>query len=235
MNDRTQVAIVAAMEREIAPLVDGWEMILGPRYHYYERNNVIVVCGGIGMLCAHDAADTVTTFRQPSVLISAGLAGSLQKSLTVGTVVFPTKVLRAEDEQTFTIEGGEGTLVSVRSVASAANKSELAQKYSASIVDMEAAAVAEVAKERGIRFVAVKAVSDELDFELPPMGKYIGANGEFHSARFAIHAALRPSLWPNLARLKRNSDVAIKALCETLARLTAAAEVDGVLSRARAS
>jgi adenosylhomocysteine nucleosidase len=235
MNDRTQVAIVAAMEREIAPLVEGWEMILGPRYHYYERDNVIVVCGGIGMQCARDAADSVMTFRQPSVLISAGLAGSLQKSLPVGTVVFPTKVLRVEDEQTFTIEGGEGTLVSVRSVANAATKAELAAKYSAVAVDMEAAAVAEVATARGVRFVAVKAISDDLAFEMPEMSRYIGPNGEFHTARFAIHAALRPAIWPSLARLKRNSDVAIQALCKTLARFTAAREVDGVLSRARAS
>ncbi|HEX6879871.1 MAG TPA: hypothetical protein VF135_05880, partial [Terriglobales bacterium] len=86
MNDRTEVAIVAAMEREIAPLVRGWEMILGPRYHYYERGNVIVVCGGIGPQCARDAADTVLTFRQPSVVISAGLAGSLRKDLPVGAL-----------------------------------------------------------------------------------------------------------------------------------------------------
>jgi adenosylhomocysteine nucleosidase len=235
MSDRTQVAIISAMEREIAPLVDGWEMIIGPRYHFYERNNVIVVSGGIGMQCAHDAADTLMTFRQPSVLISAGLAGSLQESLTVGTVMFPTKVLRAEDQQTFTIEGGEGTLVTVGSVTSVAEKSELASKYSAAAVDMEAAAVAEVAQARGVRFVAVKTISDELDFELPPMGRYIGPNGEFHTARFAVHAALRPAMWPTLARLRRNSEIAIKALCETLARITSAAEVDRVLGRARAS
>lgn len=235
MNDRTQIAIVAAMECEVAPLVQGWEMILGPRYHYYERDNVIVVCGGIGMQCAHDAADTIMTFRQPTVLISAGLAGALQQALPVGSVVFPTKVLRAEDDQAFTIEGGEGTLVSVRSVVGSAAKRELAEKYSAVAVDMEAAAVAEVAKAHGVRFVAVKAISDDLAFEMPEMGRYIGPNGEFHAARFAIHAALRPATWPTLARLKRNSDVAIKALCRTLARFTAAREVDGVLSRARAS
>jgi adenosylhomocysteine nucleosidase len=235
MNDRTQVAIVAAMEREIAPLVRGWEMILGPRYHYYERDNVIVVCGGIGTQCAREAAETVTTFRQPTVLISAGLAGALDESLAVGSVVFPTKVLRDDDGQTFTIDGGAGTLVSVRSVMGPARKRVLAQKYSARAVDMEAAAVAEVAKAKGVRFLAVKAISDEVDFELPPMNRFIGANGEFHTVRFAIHAALHPGLWPALARLKRNSDIAVKALCDTLARITRASEVDAVLYSARAS
>ena len=234
MNDRTQVAIVAAMEREIAPLVDGWDMILGPRYHYYERGNVIVVCGGIGQACARDAAETVMTFRQPTVLISAGLAGSLLESVPVGSVVFPTKVLRTEDEQTFTIDGGEGTLVSVQSVAGLDAKRELAEKYSAIAVDMEAAAVAEVAKARGVRCVAVKAISDDLTSELPPMNRFIDDKGEFHTARFAIHAALRPGLWPQIAKLRRDSEKAIKALCETLAHITGANAVDGIL-RARAS
>jgi hypothetical protein len=70
---------------------------------------------------------------------------------------------------------------------------------------------------------------------MPEMSRYIGTNGEFHTARFAIHAALRPAIWPTLARLKRNSDIAIEALCKTLARFTAAREVDVILSRARAS
>ncbi len=234
MNDRTQVAIVAAMEREVAPLVDGWEMILGPRYHYYERGNVIVVCGGIGQACARDAADTVMTFRQPTVLISAGLAGSLRESVPVGSVIFPTKVLRVGDEQTFTIDGGEGTLVSVQSVASLDAKRELANKYSAVAVDMEAAAVAEVAKARGVRCVAVKAISDDLVSELPPVHRFIDDKGEFHTAKFAIHAALRPALWPQIAKLRRDSEKAIKALCDTLAHITGANAVDGVL-RARAS
>lgn len=236
MNDRTQVAIVAAMEREIAPLVEGWEMILGPRYHYYERGNVIVVSAGIGMQCAHDAADTLLTFREPSVIISAGLAGSLSDSVPVGSVVFPTKVLRAGDGQAFTIEGGEGTLVSAQSVASLSAKRELAKKYSALAVDMEAAAVAEVAQARGVRCVAVKAISDDLSAELPPLNRFIDEQGEFHTARFAIHAALRPAMWPKIAKLRRDTEKAIQALCETLARMTGVNEVQGVLhSRARAS
>ena len=235
MNDRTEVAIVAAMEREIAPLVRGWDMILGPRYHYYERDKVLVVCGGIGFQCALDAAETVMTFRQPSVLISAGLAGSLRKSLPIGTVVLPTKVLRADGSSGFTIEGGSGTLISASSVANPAVKRELASRHDADVVDMEAAAVGQVAQASGVRFVAVKAISDELDFDLPPMDGYVDNNGKFETVRFALRAALNPSWWPKLMRLKKDSDVATEALCATLAKMASAADVESVMQTRQAS
>ena len=51
---------------------------------------------------------------------------------------------------------------------------------------MEAAAVAAVAQERGIEFAAVKAISDELDFVMPPVGRFVDADGKFETARFAV-------------------------------------------------
>lgn len=236
MNDRTEVAIVAAMHREIAPLVSGWEIILGPHYRFYEHGNVIAFCGGIGPEAARVAAETVLTFRQPSLIISAGFAGALRETLPVGTVIVPTKVLGATSEQTFRIEGGgEGTLVSVDSIVDSAVKRDLAAKYTADAVDMEAAAVAGVAQARGVRFVAVKAVSDSARFELPPMSHFIDADGEFQTMRFVAHAAFRPVLWPALSTLKRNADKAANALCACLARIQCAADVDQLFMGARAS
>jgi adenosylhomocysteine nucleosidase len=226
MTDRTEVAIIAAMEREIAPLIRGWEMILGPRYRFFEHGNVIAFAGGIGPEAARAAADTVLTFRQPSLIISAGFAGALRESMPVGTVVVPTKVLAAGNEQTFRIEGGEGTLVSVDSIVDPAEKRNLATKYAADVVDMEAAAVAEVARNRGVRFAAVKAVSDSARFELPPLSRFIDADGEFQTMRFVAHVAFRPPLWPALGRLKRNAEKAAKALCAYLTRIQRAADVD---------
>ncbi len=235
MNDRTEVAIVAAMEREIAPLVRGWEMILGPRYRFFERGNVIVLAGGIGPKAAREAADTVLTFRQPSLIISTGFAGALRESLPIGTVIVPTKVLGAATEQTFRIEGGEGTLVSVDTIVDPVVKRDLGVKYAADAVDMEAAAVAEIAQARGVRFAAVKAISDGAGFELPPLSRFIDAAGEFQTMRFVAHAAIRPALWPALGKLKRNADKAANALSAFLARVQSAADVDQLFVSARAS
>ncbi len=235
MNDRTEVAIIAAMEREIAPLVRGWNMILGPRYRFFEQGNVIAFAGGIGPDAARAAAETVLTFRQPTLIISAGFAGALSESMSVGTVIVPTKVLGLPGEQTFSIESGEGTLVSVADIVNPRVKQELKNKYAADAVDMESAAVAAVARARNVRFLAVKAISDEASFELPPMGRFIDSRGEFQTFRFAMHAAVRPALWSALGRLKRNADKAANALCEFLARIDSAASFNQLINTMRVS
>lgn len=235
MNDRIEVAIVAAMEREISPLVRGWNVILGPRYRFFERGNVIAFAGGIGPRAARQAAETVLTFRQPSLIISAGFAGALSESMSVGTVIVPTKVLGLPDQQTFSIENGEGTLVSVAEIVNPDVKRELKNKYAADAVDMEAASVAAIAQARGVGFLAVKAISDEAGFELPPMSRFIDSRGEFQTFRFAMHAAVRPALWSALGRLKRNADKAANALCEFLARIDSAASFNQFLNTMRAN
>lgn len=229
MKDRTEVGIVAAMERELADLVRGWRVILGPKYRYYERDGVIAVCGGIGEKCAREAAEAVLTFRAPQVLISAGMAGALVPGLSVGAVVLPTKVLSATGVPAFTIEGRDGALISFLSVTTPSQKRELAARFGAIAVDMEAASVAEVAQRRGVRFAAVKAISDELDFRMPELGKFIGPDGKFGKLSFALYAAVRPAMWPGLAALQRNAAIASGALCTALSEIRSAADVDAML------
>jgi hypothetical protein len=62
----------------------------------------------------------------------------------------------------------------------------------------------------------VKAISDEADFAMPPMQKFLNAAGEFQSGKFALWAALRPWQWPRIAALARNSRRAISALSDRL-------------------
>ena len=84
----------------------------------------------------------------------------------------------------------------------------LADRWKADVVDMEAAAVAAVAQERGIEFVAVKAISDELDFEMPPVGQFVDGDGKFETVRFAVYVAMRPKWWSAVRQLNANSRMA---------------------------
>lgn len=236
MKDYTEVAIVAAMEREVRPLVRDWPMILGHSRRMYEKGHVLLVCAGIGEKCAREATESVLTFRAPQVVLSVGLAGALDQTLSVGTVVVPTKVLHQQSGRAFTIEGGKGTLLTSTDVVTPDEKRKLAKQFSAQAVDMEAAAVAETAKQRGVKFVAVKAISDALDFPMPPLGRFIDSGGRFHALRFAVHAALRPSIWPVLSQLRSNAAKASRALCEVLAQIESAKDVELLLKgRAQAS
>jgi hypothetical protein len=120
------------------------------------------------------------------------------------------------------LDQGEGTLVNFGSVASPAQKAKLRDSFGGRAVDMEAAAVARAAEGRGARFAVVKVISDEFDFTFPSMERFIDSNGQFLVGRFAWFAALRPWLWPQVARLARNSNRASLALCEWLRTMTGA-------------
>ena len=109
-------------------------------------------------------------------------------------------------------------LVTTDHVASAEDKRRVSEMYSADLVDMEAAAVAAVARVRGIPFSAIKAVSDGHDFDLPGLGQFTTAEGGFRQRTFAAYVALRPVLWKPVARLARDSGRAARNLGRELER-----------------
>ena len=220
-----RLAIVAALEREVRPLVKGWRAIEkehdGRSFRFFENGEVVLVCGGMGAVAARRASEAVIAIFDPKAVCSAGFAGALDPKLKVGDLVRPGTVVNAGDGSRTVVEGGEGVLVSFGSVASPAQKSKLRESFGAGTVDMEAAAVARSAEARGKEFTAVKAVSDEMDFEFPAMERFVNAEGKFLEGRFAGYAAIRPWLWPRVVRLARNSNRASTALCAYLGTIAA--------------
>jgi len=219
-TDMPRLAIVAALEREVRPLVKSWQVTDkehdGRRFRFFENGEVVVVCGGIGAVAARRASEAVIAIFDPKIVCSAGFAGALDPKLRVGALVRPNSVINAGDGSRTVIEGGEGVLVSFGSVASPGQKSKLRDSFGADAVDMEAAAVARSAEARGKGFTVVKAVSDEINFEFPAMERFVDAEGQFSQGRFAGYAAVRPWLWPRVMRLARNSNRASHALCAYL-------------------
>jgi len=221
----SKIAIIAAMEREISPLVRGWQrgtLSSGERkYLVFDRDGVVAVVSGIGCKNAELAARTISVQYRPSILISVGLAGALIRSLKAGSVFTPNVVVDAADgaEYRCAADGNHvsgGVLVSSGEIAGAESKKELVNRFHGLVVDMEAAGVAKAAQEAQVGFRCVKAISDEADFILPPMGKFVNAAGEFQSGKFALWAAVRPWQWPGVVALARNSKLATEALCKRL-------------------
>jgi adenosylhomocysteine nucleosidase len=216
----SRVVIVAAMEREVWPLVKKWRVSEtehgGRRFRVFSKDDAVLVCGGIGAEAARRAAEAVISLFQPAVVWSAGFAGALDPALRIGDVLQPRRIVNAGDGSSVTLEDGEGVLVSFASIAMPAQKAKLRDSFAAQAVDMEAAAVARAAEARGIAFAAVKAISDESDFAFPEMEQFVDSNGQFSETRFALYAVLRPWLWPRVLRLARNSSRAAHALCNRL-------------------
>jgi adenosylhomocysteine nucleosidase len=221
----SRIVLVAAMEREITPLVRGWQRSTLPftqrNFPVFESGNLVVVLSGIGKKNAEQAARAAAEKYHPTQLISVGLAGALIRSLKVASVVAPNVVVDAEngtEYRTATAAGaiGGGILITTDLVAGAQAKQELVERLHGLVVDMEAAAVAKVAQAEHIAFRCVKSISDEAEFAMPPLAKFMDAGGNFHEVRFALWAALHPWNWPAVLALGKNSRRATKSLCRWL-------------------
>ena len=211
---------MAAMEREVAPLIRKWKIRSveygGRRYKVFEHGEALLICGGVGAEAARRATEAILQEVRASHILSVGFAGALDPGLRVGEVFEPRTVINAGDGVRIETECGQGTLVSFSTVAGREQKEKLRDAYSAAAVDMEAGAVAQAAQLRDVGFGALKVVSDEAGFIMPPVEGFIEADGSFRAARFALHVAVRPWLWAATIVLARNSARASKALCVAL-------------------
>jgi len=101
-------------------------------------------------------------------------------------------------------------------VADAAEKQRLASTYQAALVDMEAAAIARLARMRGIPFYCIKGISDGYSDKLPDFNRFISTDGQFQLARFVLFVLIRPMHWPALIRMGENSRKAARALAASV-------------------
>ena len=218
-------AVITALDRELHPLVDEWTSTSlhtnGRTFPCYRTGGLIALAGGIGSKHAESAARAVIENYRPQMLVSAGLAGALIRSLKVGSIVTPNVIVDAATgtEYRCTLAGeviGGGVLVTAQEVASVADKAALVDRFHGLIVDMEAAGVARVAEQFNLGFRCVKVISDEFDFVLPPLDRFVDEQGNFQTGRFAGWAALRPKYWANVVRLGRNSSRATHSLSQWL-------------------
>lgn len=226
-NEPVRVAIVAALEREIAPLIKGWEQRTirshGRDLRVFVSPSAVALLGGIGSNAASNAVKALLEEFSTSILVSVGLAGALSPSLHVADLVLPERIIDAASGREYPATAFglslAGTLLSSSTVLNVQKKNQAAAQHHAIAVDMEAAAVAQVAASAGVPFLAVKAISDEAGFEMPPFHKFIQPDGSFSTASFLAYAALRPQSWPRILRLSRNSRRASEALCDRLRHL----------------
>ena len=218
----SSIAIIVALERELAPFVRNWKSVSfshsGREFRAYEHEILVALAGGIGRRAAEIAAKAIMAQYKPQMLISAGLAGALLHSLKVGSVITPNVVVDAATRKEYRSEVGGGVLVTADEIANTQSKATLVEKFHALAVDMEAAAVAEVAQHNGIAFRCVKAISDEADFVMPPLNQFVDETGSFQNGKFVAWAAFRPLQWPKVISMARNSSRASVALRDWLKR-----------------
>jgi adenosylhomocysteine nucleosidase len=212
-----KVGIIAALPREVAALVKGWEhRRLPARVHLYTRRNAVVVCAGMGATRATLAVQAAMEAMPLTDLLSVGLAGACDPALRVGEIVRPGLVIDSRTGEQLSESQYKQVLVTAPAVAGVHEKARLYASYHATAVDMEASTVGRLARAHGLAFRAIKAISDEADFEMRELAKFETPDGQFREAAFAMHVAVHPGLWSNTIRLAGNSNRALVSLTAAL-------------------
>jgi adenosylhomocysteine nucleosidase len=154
---------------------------------------------GVGRERAREAAKRLIASR-PSLVIAAGFCGALVPSLRVGDIVMSPRILTVD-----------------HLVSDPAEKCRLGESHDA--VDMESAAVEAVCAANGVRFVAVRAVSDAVDTALSPELVRLLSGGNVSVLRACGALLRKPRLLGEFLRLARDTKLAAKSLADALARV----------------
>lgn len=224
---RARIAILAALPREVAPLVRDWPAPVVSRQEgtsVWENDAAVVVCAGMGRERVTRALELAESRGPLRSVISVGYAGALRDGLRLDGVYWPAIVIDGQTGERFVCEGGEGILVTADHVIGRDEKPKLAARWNADLVDMEAAAVARLATVRALPFRAVRAISDAVDDYLPDLSRFSNAQGGFQSGLFAMYVALHPWLIPATVRLGKQSGTASQAITEALLQILRQAE-----------
>ena len=245
------IAIVTAMPEERAalmrPLTEVRQERLAAVELYCGKVNGQEVCvaeGGMGTAAAAVAAKELAK-RKPSLLISAGYCGAVRPGPAVGDLVVcrtllsleggklqqiaqhgdgqPTAGNLAAELQRHGLRAWQGSFITTRDIVTkSAMAACLATELPHPVLEMESAAVAQVAAMAGIPFIGLRAVSDDAAEELLfSLEEICAANGRVALRRVLWLLARRPWLLPQFLRLAAGSAKAGKSLGQALEVLLA--------------
>ncbi len=157
------------------------------------------------------AKERVTRFLDnhvPELMISCGLAGALSPKVLVGDLIVQSldSSLSTHAEQVLSKRGMAfhvGPLVTVsKPVLTPEARREMSASSQAIGVDMESQTIAELCRQRGIRCMAIKGVSDGIEDDLSPI---LGGFEVVHIPKIARHVLSSPSTWGLAIRMARQS------------------------------
>jgi adenosylhomocysteine nucleosidase len=213
--------IVVALPEELGTLT---RKKIAPGCSAFIAETIIVALSGAGAENARCAAQRLVA-QGATRLLSWGCAGALTGTLKPGDLCLP-ETLRAVDKRQFTTDDAwrrqlcaawadrfsinTGALVeSARIVSSGAEKATLHQRQAAQLVDMESCACAAVAAQAGVPFLAVKAIADPADMDLPAAVSYaMRKNGQVAFGKLLLYVLKHPHEIAGLIKLGRHFQAA---------------------------
>ncbi|MCP4253247.1 MAG: 5'-methylthioadenosine/S-adenosylhomocysteine nucleosidase [Candidatus Scalindua sp.] len=207
-----------------------------------------LVQGGIGRDNTIKAASCLLESTSVDLLISAGVAGGIRYGLNVGDLVVAERVSYSRqgdfDGEELQFESDFackeeivqlarqcsnepetkihfGNLLTVDKVISkASTKRRIGEQNSFLAVEMESAAVAEVALEKGVGFAAIRSISDDIDDDLHlDYDNMISDEGKVKVGSIALSVLKNPQKLALLSRLNKQTRSASKSLACFMTKL----------------
>src|SRR3990170_1936880 len=237
------IAVFVAMESELAGLAR--RLSARERETIGGRGVVRGRCGGADVLICRTgigervegAMRVVLERYEASFVLSAGLAGALDPELRAGDLLLCEAVVSGPDPQAPAVLSDARLLEAAASAAARAGlrarrgrsltvdgivgdpaaKAELRLSTGADVVEMESHRVGLAAQERGLPFLAARAVLDEAADTLPELPGVVAAGGVAGEGPERMGAVLpylvaHPQRLPLLLRLARSQRRALEAL-----------------------
>lgn len=183
---RADMGLVCALAMELDPFFERCTQVRaikgnGMRFRggRLGKLRVAAVEGGAGVARARRATQALIDGHRPDWVLSVGFAGGLVAGLNIGDVVVADEVVSDEAEATpVAVAHGMpadpakglhvGRIVTCdRIIRTVEEKQRLARDWGAIACEMETHAVAAVCQAAGVRFMSVRAITDDLSADLP--------------------------------------------------------------------
>jgi adenosylhomocysteine nucleosidase len=219
MNYR--IAIIAALFGELKPLVRGWSAQPDGAF-VTQRGNVvaIAVAKGIGAARAEQAVAIAETYGALDALVSIGWAGGSSCGVQPRTAYEVAEVIDLASGQSYATAAAKSLikLATLDHVAGRDEKRKIAETWGASLVDMEAVAVARSAGRQRIPFFCWKAVTDVASEDLPDLNQFLDQEKQLRISQLATYALTHPRYLLPLLRMGKNGKTGAEALGHALHR-----------------
>ncbi len=208
------IGIVCALHLELGAFLERCDRVkkyTGGKFTFrggkYDNVRVAIVEAGAGFARTRDATHALIDAHTPPWVLSVGFSGALQREMKVGDIVMANAIVdthgheldidlrMAEDPSRGLYVGRIVTADGI--VRTVADKESLAERTGGLAVDLESLAVAQICRDRKVKFMAVRVISDDMSADLPPeVLSVFGSTGSIRAG------AVAGALWKRFSSAK---------------------------------
>jgi adenosylhomocysteine nucleosidase len=239
----SRICIICALQQESSPILRGFNRAKKSRvagitaWEFESDNNLIhLLLSGIGLNNAVRTAQIAADLLRPDIIISAGFCGALFPGLETGDIVVAERLYLFSSEGITQEETSDsllfnslvfaeqprfrpGKFISSENIV---NKrvlmnhiNHLATPFT--VLEMESWGVAKVCREKGIKFSAIRTVSDTAENDPAELFRNICDNGfDISIKKLSLFLLKNPFILTYLLKLAKSSKIAGRSLADAV-------------------